>query len=190
MSQEGNTMIRMLLASAVLALTVSADAQILSPQGGYRDEPYNRDDPYYRGDRETRREQRREERRRDRRERRDDYGYGTQRGGYGSGYGSDPLSVVTRIQSDVRMIASNNYSWGKNERKHFEEVEEELGKFTKKYRDGKYDRNNLKDAAESLQELTRSNAVQSRDRRALSDALTAVERLRSGNYDANARYRY
>jgi hypothetical protein len=184
-------MMRMLVASAAFAFTLAADAQILSPQGGGRDpydrDPYSRNDPYYRGDRETRREERREERRRERRERRGDYGYGTQSG---YGYGSDPLDVVTRIQSDVRMIASNNYSWGKNERKHFEEVEEELGKFTKKYRDGKYDRNNLKDAAESLQELTRSNAVQPRDRRALSDALTAVERLRSGNYDANARYRY
>jgi hypothetical protein len=181
--------IRMLVASAAFAFTLAADAQVLSPQGGYRDDPYNRNDPYYRGDRETRREERREERQRERRERRGDYGYGTQ-SGYGYGYGSDPLDVVTRIQSDVRMIASNNYSWGKNERKHFEEVEEELGKFTRKYRDGKYDRNNLKDASESLQELTRSNTIQSRDRRVLSDALTAVERLRSGNYDANARYRY
>ena len=166
---------RILAASALFILTVSVDAQILTPDlgrqhderdpsyrnGPYRNDPYYGNDPYYEDDRRTRRERRQERRRND------DYAYG--RSGYG--YGTDPLSLVGRVRSDVRSVASNNYGVEKHDRKHFEEVEEELGKFERKYRDGKYDRNNLKDAAESLRHLASSNGIRSsRDRRLLQDA--------------------
>ena len=100
------------------------------------------------------------------------------------------MDIASRVMSDVRMVASNNYGIEKHDRRHFEEVEEELGKFTRKYRDGKFDKNNLKDAAESLQHLARSNAIRSsRDRRILSDSLMAIEDLRSGRYDMDSRSR-
>lgn len=195
---------RYILGSALFFLTLSADAQILTPdvkaQRHDSRDPYYRDDPYYGDDREMRRERRRE--RRDRRgdygygnRRRDDYGYGRnddygRSRDYGYGYGGDPMSVASRVMSDVRMVASNNYGIEKHDRKHFEEVEEELGKFTRKYREGKYDKNNLKDAAESLRHLAGSQQIRSsRDRRILSDSLRAVEELRSGNYDSYSRSR-
>ena len=166
---------RVLTVGALFFVTISADAQILSPdydrsRDAQRD-PYYRDDPYY-GDSDTRRERRRDRRR----DRRDD--------AYGSyGYSGDPLNIANRVMSDVRRVASNN-SVEKHDRKHFEEVEEELGKFTRKYRDGKFDKNNLKDAAESLQHLASSNAIRSsRDRRILQDSLGAIQSLRSGSYD-------
>jgi hypothetical protein len=180
---------RILAASALFVLTFSVDAQILTPDlnrqhderdPAYRNDPYSRNDPYYENDRSTRR-QRRQERRRN-----DDYGYGRS----GSGYGLDPLSLLGRVRSDVRSVAANNYGVEKKDRKHFDEVEEELGKFERKYRDGKYDRNNLKDAAESLRHLASSSGIRSsRDRRLLQDALSAVEELRSGNYETNSRSR-
>lgn len=166
---------------------MSADAQVLRPEPyGQRNDnrdPYYRDDPYYEDDRDARRE-----RRRARREaRRDDYGYGRQ-GAYG--YGGDPLDAANRIMSDVRSVYANNRGIGSHDRKHFEEVEEELGKFSRKYREGKYDRNNLKDASESLQHLTRADSIRSsRDRRVLQEALSAVEDLRSGRYDVSTRSR-
>jgi hypothetical protein len=153
-----------------------ADAQILTPQpyAGQRNDPYYRDDPYYGDDRDVRRERPRERRR--------------DRDGYG--YAGDPLNLANRIMSDVRTVASNNYGIEKHDRKHFEEVEEELGKFTRKYREGKFDKNNLKDAAESLQHLANSDGIRSsRDRRILGDALNAVNGLRSGAYDMNTRSR-
>ena len=178
---------RLFITSAILLAAMTADAQILTPdiQGQprdsrdsyQRDDPYyDRDDPYYENDRNSRRD-----RRRNRRERtRDTYGY---EGRNGSGYGTDPVGIANRVLSDVRGVASNNYRIEKDDRKHFEEVEEELNKFTRKYRDGKFDKNNLKDAAESLQHLARSNRIQSsRDRRVLEDSLRAVEDLRSGRY--------
>lgn len=185
---------RMLIAPALLFFTLSADAQVVRPDSWddrrdsrdpyYRD-PYYRNDPYYEDDRDYRRERRRE-RRRDRRD--DDYsGYGRQSG---YGYGRDPVDLAQRVMSDVRMVAGNNSGIEKHDRKHFEEVEEELGKFTRKYREGKYDRNNLKDAAESLQHLAGSRGIRSqRDRRILQDALYAVEQLRSGSYGVDTRSR-
>jgi hypothetical protein len=97
---------------------------------------------------------------------------------------------VNRIMSDVRMVASNNYGIEKHDRKHFEEVEEELGKFTRKYRERNFDKNNLKDAAESLEHLARSDAIKSsRDRSIIQDALNTVQDLRSGRYGVNTRSR-
>jgi hypothetical protein len=193
---------RTLIVSALFIFSLSADAQILSPepydrdrsngdpyyqddrdQRDSRDDPYYRDKPYYRGDRDVR--GRRRERQRDRRQ--DDYDYGRQAP---YGLGRDPLEVVNRIMSDVRMVASNNYSIEKHDRKHFEEVEEELGKFTRKYREGKFDKNNLKDAAESLEHLALSNSItSSHDRRIIRYALNTVQDLRSGRYDVNTRSR-
>jgi hypothetical protein len=191
---------RTLIISALCIFSLSADAQILRPEPYdrdrdnrepyYRDNPASRDDPYYRDepyynrdDRDAR--ERRRERQRDRSQ--DDYGYGRQAP---YGYGRDPLEVVNRIMSDVRMVASNNYGIEKRYRKHFKEVEEELGKFTRKYREGNFDKNNLKDAAESLEHLALSNSItSSHDRRIIRYALNTVQDLRSGRYDVNTRSR-
>jgi len=185
---------RTFIASALLIFTLSADAQILRPEPYDRDrnnrdpyyrddryskdDPYYKDEPYYKSDRDGREGQRNR--------RQDDYRYGRQAP---YGYGRDPLEVVNRIMFDVRMVA-NNYSFEKNDRKHFEEVEEELGKFTRKYREGNFDKNNLKDAAESLEHLALSNSItSSHDRRIIRYALNTVQDLRSGRYDVNTRSR-
>jgi hypothetical protein len=189
---------RVFITSALFFLTLAADAQILTPGAPdrfddrrdpyYRNNPYSRNDPYYDRDRDVRRERRRGD---SDYGRRSGYGYGDSSGyGYGGGYSSDPLSIASRIMSDVRLVASNNYGMEKRDRKDVEEVEEELGKFSRKYREGKFDKNNLKDASESLQSLVRSSSIRSsRDRRILSDSLIAVEELRSGRYDAYSRSR-
>jgi hypothetical protein len=166
-------MTRTLLASALFFLTFAADAQVLNHDNRRRDRDY-RNDPYYGDDDRTRRRDRQRDRRNT------DYGYGRA----GAGYRGDPAGIASGVMSDVRTVASNNYGIGKHDREHFEKVQNELGDFTRKYRqDGKIDRGNLDDAAENLEHLVQSDQIRSsRDRRILSDALNAVRGLRSGRY--------
>jgi len=169
---------RLILIGSGLVLGFAANAQ--TEGRGYFQYP-QRDDPYYRSDRN----------------RSDDGDYYRQRGDYRDSerystnrYGYGPSgSLIGEVLRDIDRAASN--AWvDSHERKHFDEAAQKLQEFEDRWAQGNFDKGKLDKAIENLQHLADADQVRGRDRDILSRDLAELRQFRStrGRY-VNGGYR-
>jgi hypothetical protein len=149
----------------VLALGLTANAQ------SWGQDPYYtpRQDPYYRN--------------------RDGYSddrYSQQRA---YGYGRNQQFLIDRVMKDLHWAAEGARLDG-HERKHFEEVAENLQEFEARWARGKFDTGKLDRAIHSLEHLAEADRVRGRDRDMLARDIEDLRQFRAsrGRYDYSPNY--
>lgn len=147
---------RTLLGSGLLALGLSANAQV------YRDDPYNRNDPYYRNDSYNRN---------------DPY---YRNGDYRNrSYGSYGGSIIDQAQADLDRAGSTSYLSG-GQRRRIDHARQKLWEFQdRQQREGRFDTHKLDDAIDNIQHLVNSNGIRYRDRSMLEADLQRLREFRS-----------
>jgi len=106
--------------------------------------------------------------------------------GYGSG---DQDYLIGRVMSDLNQAAYRAYL-DDHERKHFDEVAENLQDFQERWSRGKFDTGKLDKAIHNLEHLAQADRVRGRDREILSRDLYDLRQFRAtrGGYYQNPRY--
>ena len=142
------------LLSALLWL--GAGALILNSTAWGQDPYYSpRNDPYYRNN--------------------DPY----QQRGYGwNNYGQDSGYLIGRVMSDLNRAAASARLDG-HERKHFDEVAQNLQDFQARWARGKFDTGKLDKAIHNLEHLADADRVRGRDRDMLARDLDDLRRFRA-----------
>ena len=101
-------------------------------------------------------------------------GYGNN--GYGYGRNQDPL--ISRVMGDLSRAAANAHSDG-HERKHFDEVAQNLQEFEGRWAQGKFDSGKLNKAIQNLEHLADADRVRGRDRDVLARDVQDLRQFRS-----------
>jgi hypothetical protein len=118
--------------------------------------------------------------------RRDDR-YARQRGNYpdqgrngndGYGYGRSQDSLISRVMADLSRAAANARLDG-HERKHFDEVAQNLQDFEGRWARGKFDSGKLDKAIRNLEHLADADQVRGRDRNMLARDVQDLRQFRS-----------
>ena len=127
-------------------LAVGASAQ------NWRQDPYYRDDPRYRG--------------------------GYSEPGYGYGYGRNEQMLINRVISDLDRAARGAYV-DDHEANHFNEVARSLQEFQSRWARGKFDTGKLDKAIHNLEHLAEADRVRGRDREILTRDLYDLREFRA-----------
>jgi hypothetical protein len=135
-------------------LWLGAGALILNSAAWGQDYP-PRNDPYYRNN--------------------DPY---QQRGYGGNDYGRDQGYLIGRVMSDLNRAAASARLDG-HERKHFDEVAQNLQDFQARWARGKFDTGKLDKAIHNLEHLADADRVRGRDRDMLARDLDDLRRFRA-----------
>jgi hypothetical protein len=158
---------RALIAPVLLVIFGALDAPLQADDWRYprndrydpysRNDPYNRNDPYYGNDPYYRNDPYRGNR----------------------GYGGNPVSIASRVASNLRSIFTRSRMNG-HERDHFRKADQELSRFISRYESGKFDTGRLDNAMKNMRDLAQSNQVHPNDRRMIANDIGALSSLRSG----------
>lgn len=113
--------------------------------------------------------------------------YAPQRGSYpnqgrygsnGYGYGGNQAPLMSRVMGDLSRAAANARLDG-HERKHFDEVAQNLQEFEGRWAQGKFDGGKLDKAIRNLEHLVNSDRVRGRDRDMLARDVQDLRQFRS-----------
>ena len=127
-----------------------------------------------------------------RRDRYDDYGYRSDRYGYGDGSyrgGRAGAGVLQRVMSNLSRSPSYRYV-SNHDRNHYERARYDLQRFQVNWSRGRFDKGRLDSAIDNLKHLAKSDRVHPRERQMFARDIGDLRAFRASRGYTNGRWTY